>query len=87
MAEIGHNGRANHQYDMTDFYAALNAHNLPAVSYLKAPKYQDAHPGNSDPLLEQVFIVQVVNALQQAEEWKDTAVFLAYDDLTVGTIT
>ena len=80
VAEIGHNGRANHQYDMTDFYAALNAHNLPAVSYLKAPKYQDAHPGNSDPLLEQVFIVQVINALQQSEEWKDTAVFLAWDD-------
>ena len=76
VAEIGHNGRANHQYDMTDFYDALNAHNLPAVSYLKAPKYQDAHPGNSDPLLEQVFIVQVINALQQSEEWKDTAVFL-----------
>jgi phospholipase C len=27
-----------------------------------------------------VFIVQVINALQQSEEWKDTAVFLAWDD-------
>ena len=80
VAEIGHNGQANHNYDITDFYKALSAHNLPAVSYLKAAKYQDAHPGNSDPLTEQVFVVQVLNALQQSPEWKDTAVFIQYDD-------
>jgi phospholipase C len=79
-AEIGHNGQANHNYDITDFYKALAANNLPAVSYLKAAKYQDAHPGNSDPLTEQVFLVQVLNALQQSPEWKDTAVFIQYDD-------
>jgi phospholipase C len=80
VAEIGHNGQANHQYDITDFYKALSAHNLPAVSYVKAARYEDAHPGNSDPLTEQVFIVQVLNALQQSPEWKDTAVFIQYDD-------
>jgi phospholipase C len=36
--------------------------------------------GNSDPLLEQVFIVNVINALQQSEEWAKTAVFIQYDD-------
>jgi phospholipase C len=80
VAEIGHAGPANHQYDISDFYDALKANNLPAVSYLKAPKYQDAHPGNSDPLLEQTFVVQVINALQQSSVWKDTAVFIQYDD-------
>ncbi len=80
VAEIGHDGQANHQYDITDFYKALAAHNLPAVTYLKAARYQDGHPGNSDPLTEQVFIVQVLNALQQSEDWKSTAVFLQYDD-------
>jgi phospholipase C len=80
VGEIGRNGPANHQYDITDFYAALQADNLPAVSYLKAARYQDAHPSNSDPLLEQVFIVQVINALQQSQAWKDTAIFIQYDD-------
>jgi phospholipase C len=80
VAEIGHDGQANHQYDIADFYKALAAHNLPAVTYLKAPKYQDAHPGNSDPLLEQVFLVQVLNTIQQSDEWKSTAVFIQYDD-------
>ena len=80
VAEIGHNGKANHNYDITDFFAALAAHNLPAVSYLKAPAFQDDHPGNSDPLSAQTFEVQVINALQQSPEWAETAVIISWDD-------
>ncbi|HEV2099304.1 MAG TPA: alkaline phosphatase family protein, partial [Stellaceae bacterium] len=65
-SQIGKSDQANHQYDINDFFAALKAGNLPAVSYLKAPKYQNAHPGNSDPLTEQTFLVTVLNALQQS---------------------
>ena len=79
--EIGKSDQANHQYDISDFFAALRAGNLPSVSYLKAPKYQNAHPGNSDPLLEQVFVVNVLNTLQKSPFWRDTAVVLNYDDL------
>jgi phospholipase C len=80
VSEIGHNGPANHNYDLTDFYAALKAHKLPAVSYLKAANQQDEHPGNSDPLSGQTFIVDVINALQQSDEWDETAVIVNYDD-------
>ena len=81
VARIGHQGdAANHQYDMTDFYAAVEAGNFPAVSFLKAPGYQDGHAGYSDPLDEQQFIVHVINFLQQRPEWRDTAVVIAYDD-------
>jgi phospholipase C len=73
-------GGANHQYDMTDFYAALSAGNLPAVSFLKAAAYQDGHAGYSDPLDEQQFVVQAVNTLQASPFWKDTAIVIAYDD-------
>jgi phospholipase C len=78
--EVGQNGPANHQYDIDDWYAAIDAGKLPAVSFLKAPSYQDAHPGNSNPLDEQQFIVHVVNYLQQHDAWANTAVVLAYDD-------
>jgi phospholipase C len=71
---------ANHQYDTNDFFAALAAHNLPAVTFLKAPAFQDGHAGYSDPLDEQHFLVQVLNALQKTEEWESTAVIIAYDD-------
>ncbi|NPT57340.1 phospholipase C [Paraburkholderia elongata] len=82
VATIGmsSDGGANHQYDIEDFYAAVSAGNFPAVSFLKAPAYQDAHAGNSDPLDEQAFVTKVINFLQQADDWKDTAVVLAYDD-------
>ncbi|MFE9452181.1 phospholipase C [Streptomyces sp. NPDC006739] len=80
IAEIGHNGRANHNYDLTDFDAALKAGNLPAVSFLKAAEYQDGHAGYSDPLDEQHFLVKEINALQQSPEWRSTAVVVAYDD-------
>ena len=70
----------NHQYDINDFFAALAAGNLPSVSYLKAAALQDAHPGNSDPLDEQSFVVSVINALQDSPFWESTAVVIAYDD-------
>ncbi len=71
---------ANHQYDTHDFFDALNAGNLPAVSYLKAPSFQDGHPGNSNPVDEQNFAASVVSALQASQEWASTAVIFAYDD-------
>jgi phospholipase C len=71
---------ANHQYDINDFFAALNANNLPAVSFLKAAAFQDGHAGYSDPLDEQTFLVNTINALQKSTFWKDTAVVIIYDD-------
>jgi phospholipase C len=80
VAMIGHSDQANHQYDLSDFWAAAQANNLPAVSYLKAPAYQDGHPGVSDPVDEQHFLVNTINRLQQLPEWNSTAIIIAYDD-------
>jgi phospholipase C len=71
---------ANHAYDSHDFFDALTAGNFPAVSYLKAPAFEDGHPGNSDPIDEQAFVVSVVNAVQESGDWSSTAIVLAYDD-------
>lgn len=79
-AEIGNNGQANHQYDLSDFDEALKAGNLPAVSFLKAAEYQDGHAGYSDPTDEQNFLVKEINALEQSKDWSSTAVIIAYDD-------
>jgi phospholipase C len=78
--EVGHNGPANHEYDTHDFFDAVKAGNFPAVSFLKAPGYQDGHAGYSDPLDEQTFIVNVINFLQKSPEWESTAVIISYDD-------
>jgi phospholipase C len=77
---VGNTDAANHNYDVQDFYDAINAGNFPAVNFLKAPGYQDGHAGYSDPLDEQAFIVQVINFLQNSGYWSSTVVVIAYDD-------
>lgn len=80
VSEIGHNGQANHNYDLTDFSAALKAGHLPSVSFLKAGEYQDGHAAYSDPIDEQHFLVNEINAIQSSPQWKSTAIVVAYDD-------
>jgi phospholipase C len=80
VAMIGKTDQANHQYDLTDFWNAVDAHNMPVVSFLKASAYQDGHAGYSDPLDEQQFLVDTINRLGKTDYWKDIAIIIAYDD-------
>jgi phospholipase C len=73
-------GGTNHQYDMHDFFDALKAGNLPAVSYLKSAAYRDGHAGYSDPLDEQKFLVHVINTIEQTPQWASTVIIVTYDD-------
>ncbi len=78
----------NHQYDTSDFdqlvaaigQGQLPGSALPAVSFLKAPGYEDGHAGYSDPADEQAFVTKEVNALEQTPDWSHTAVIISYDD-------
>ena len=72
--------QANHNYALTDFWNALSAGNLPAVSFLKASKPQTGHPSDSSPLAEQQFLVNTINQLQQSPFWSQMAIFISYDD-------
>jgi phospholipase C len=80
VAEIGHAGPANHNYDLASFWDAVDAGTMPAVSFIKAPAYADGHSGYSSPLDEQRFLVDTLNRLQAYPEWAGTAVVIAYDD-------
>jgi phospholipase C len=71
---------ANHNYDIHDFFDALNANNLPAVSFLKAPANMDGHAGYSDALMEQEFVVNVINTIQNSDFWSNTAIVITWDD-------
>jgi phospholipase C len=78
----------NHQYDTSDFNQLVEAINrrevsastLPAVSFLKAPGYEDGHAAYSEPADEQQFITTVVNELMRSPDWKNTVVMVNYDD-------
>ena len=83
LKEIGYTDQANHQYDISDFSDALNGTGgatLPSVSYLKPPAYENAHPGNSDPLDEQKFLVNTINSIEKSKYWPSTAIIVTYDD-------
>ncbi len=80
VATIGHTDQANHQYDLSAFWAAANTGNLPQVSFLKAAAAQDGHAGYSDPQDEQTFLVKTINHLESLPTWKSTAVVITYDD-------
>jgi phospholipase C len=81
VAAIGTSAdQANHNYDTIDFFNALSAGNLPAVSFVKAAAYQDGHAGYSDPLDEQTWIVSTINTIMQSPAWSSTAIIIAYDD-------
>lgn len=95
-AMVGLTDQANHQYDLSALFTINSVSGttsrtyditglqpdvtLPAVTFLKAPGFMDGHAAYSDPLLEQHFIVQVVNTIMQSKYWKDTAIVVLYDD-------
>jgi phospholipase C len=78
----------NHQYDTSDFdqlVAAIRGGKLPlsalpAVTFLKAPGYQDGHPGYSDPADEQAFVTREIDSLMRTSDWQSTAVIVNWDD-------
>jgi phospholipase C len=79
---------SNHQYDSSDFdnlvqaigAGTLPGKDLPEVSFLKAPGYEDGHAAYSDPLDEQRYVVKEINALEKLPTWSSTAVVVTYDD-------
>jgi len=95
-AKVGQTDQANHQYDLSVLFTINNVSGptsrtyditgiqanvtLPAVTYIKAPGFMDGHAQYSDPLLEQRFLVQVINAVMNSKYWGDTAIIVTYDD-------
>jgi phospholipase C len=77
---IGYTDQANHQYDLSSFWIAADSGNLPAVSFLKADRYQDGHPANSDPLDEQTWLINTINKLESLPTWSSTAIIINWDD-------
>ncbi|HEX2647519.1 MAG TPA: alkaline phosphatase family protein [Candidatus Dormibacteraeota bacterium] len=76
-----------HQRDLSLLYDALSGTavggtvpKLPAISWVKAPAIDDGHPGYSGPALEDAFIGELVAKLQASRYWKNTALFIAFDE-------
>ena len=93
---VGSTDQAKHQYDLSALFTIDSVSGpasrsykitglrpdvkLPSVTFLKAPGFMDGHAAYSDPLLEQQFMVQIVNTVMTSRYWKDTAIIVLYDD-------
>jgi phospholipase C len=80
VTSVGHDDAANHQYDLFWFWQAADAGNLPSVSFIEPPAYQDGRAETSNPLDQQQFLVETINRLQRLPQWNDMAVIVTWDD-------
>jgi phospholipase C len=72
-------GRA-HLQDETRFIAAAKAGTLPAVSFVKPIGANNEHPGYTDLITGQKHVLDVINAVRNGPNWKDTAIVITYDE-------
>jgi phospholipase C len=76
-----------HQRDLQVFYAALSGSpiggvvpRLPQISWVKATKPMDGHPGYSSPVADDAFVGDLVNRVQTSKYWRHAAIFVTFDE-------
>jgi phospholipase C len=73
--------RTTHLKDATDLYADIQNGFLPAFSIVKPSGLLDGHPASSKLDLFEGFTKRIVDAIQANPElFKDTAIFITYDE-------
>ena len=72
--------KAQHLKDEDDFIAAAKSGNLPAVSFVKPSGMDNEHPGYTDLLTGERHVVDLINAVRNGPNWKDSAIIITYDE-------
>ena len=79
FSDVHEDGQSANVRPLDDFYAALRAGTLPAVSWI-APTLADSEHPPALVSVGQSHVTQMINAIMQSPEWDDTAIFLSWDD-------
>ncbi|MGB6482794.1 MAG: alkaline phosphatase family protein [Candidatus Acidiferrales bacterium] len=75
--------RTAHLDDITGpggLYSDITGGTLPAVSIVKPSAFVDGHPSSSKLDLFEGFTQKIVTAIQNSPYWKDTAIFITFDE-------
>jgi phospholipase C len=73
--------REEHLKDTLDLYDDIEDGTLPAVSFVKPSGWVDGHPASSKLDLFEGFVKKIVDELKKRPElWKDTAIFVTFDE-------
>jgi phospholipase C len=76
----GTQAKSDHLKDESDFIAAASAGNLPAVSFVKPIGENNEHPGYTDVITGENHTIDLINAVKNGPNWKDTAIIITYDE-------
>jgi phospholipase C len=76
----GTEARAQHLKDESDFIAAAQAGTLPAVSFVKPLGPNNEHPGYADLITGENHLLDLISAVRNGPNWKDTAIVITYDE-------
>jgi phospholipase C len=69
-----------HIGDSLDLYADITNGTLPSVSIVKPSGYADGHPASSKLDIFEGFTQKIVQMVQSSPYWKDTAIFITFDE-------
>ena len=73
--------RTAHIQDTANLYSDIQNGTLPAVSFVKPSGLVDGHPASSKLDLFEGFSKKIVDAVKANPElWKDTAIFITFDE-------
>jgi phospholipase C len=76
----GTQAKADHLKDESDFVAAATAGTLPDVSFVKPIGENNEHPGYTDVITGENHTLDLINAVKNGPNWKDTAIIVTYDE-------
>ena len=76
----GTSGAAEHLVDLTEFDTDVANGTLPAVSFIKHYLPDDEHPGDSDLILGQQRVLEIVNKVKASAAWDRSVIIITYDE-------
>jgi len=79
MAGIVNKGLLSYNVNGSEFYTDVQSGTLPQVSWIVPAEAVSEHP-TASPEPGQKYVVTLVNTIMQSKYWKDTAIFIAWDD-------
>ncbi len=76
----GRPAKAEHLKDEKEFIAAAQAGTLPAVAFVKPLGEVNEHPGYANVLSGERHTEELINAVRNGPDWKNTAIIITYDE-------
>ncbi len=65
---------------LTTFYNDVKNGTLPAVSFVVPKNLDSGHPGNSSPILAEMFLSDLIAKVKASGQWKTTAIIVTTDE-------